>query len=162
MASCACGSGQTFETCCGRYITGEPAPSPEALMRARYVAFKLGNLDFIEATCTEEGLQSLNRLEMEKALPNTQFQGFELRGTTYGGENDDDGSVHFAFRYKFGGKEMSQAEIAHFRRVDGRWLYDYSEVNPKSAPVRVESVGRNEPCPCGSGKKYKKCCGAAA
>jgi uncharacterized protein len=26
-------------------------------------------------------------------------------------------------------------------------------------PVRSEKVGRNEPCPCGSGKKYKKCCG---
>ena len=25
-------------------------------------------------------------------------------------------------------------------------------------PIRVEKVGRNEPCPCGSGKKYKKCC----
>ncbi|MBD3346950.1 MAG: preprotein translocase subunit SecA [Chitinivibrionales bacterium] len=32
----------------------------------------------------------------------------------------------------------------------------------KPAPVRVEKhVGRNEPCPCGSGKKYKKCCGKA-
>ncbi len=26
--------------------------------------------------------------------------------------------------------------------------------------VRGEKVGRNDPCPCGSGKKYKKCCGA--
>jgi uncharacterized protein len=26
------------------------------------------------------------------------------------------------------------------------------------APVRSDKVGRNEPCPCGSGKKYKKCC----
>jgi len=30
----------------------------------------------------------------------------------------------------------------------------------KPEPVRVVKVGRNEPCPCGSGKKYKKCCGA--
>ena len=28
-------------------------------------------------------------------------------------------------------------------------------------PVAVEKVGRNDPCPCGSGKKYKKCCGVA-
>ena len=29
----------------------------------------------------------------------------------------------------------------------------------KKAPVRkAEKVGRNDPCPCGSGKKYKKCC----
>ncbi len=28
-------------------------------------------------------------------------------------------------------------------------------------PVRSQKVGRNEPCPCGSGRKYKKCCGRA-
>ena len=28
----------------------------------------------------------------------------------------------------------------------------------KVPPVRSNKVGRNEPCPCGSGKKYKKCC----
>jgi hypothetical protein len=33
-------------------------------------------------------------------------------------------------------------------------------VYDKPAPVRVVKIGRNEPCPCGSGKKYKKCCGA--
>ena len=33
---------------------------------------------------------------------------------------------------------------------------------PAPATVRrtAEKVGRNDPCPCGSGKKYKKCCGA--
>ena len=31
---------------------------------------------------------------------------------------------------------------------------------PKAEPVHVaQKIGRNEPCPCGSGKKYKKCCG---
>ncbi len=30
-------------------------------------------------------------------------------------------------------------------------------LNPPE-PVRSEKIGRNEPCPCGSGKKYKKCC----
>jgi preprotein translocase subunit SecA len=34
---------------------------------------------------------------------------------------------------------------------------------PTQAPVRNENkVGRNDPCPCGSGKKYKKCCGASS
>jgi uncharacterized protein YecA (UPF0149 family) len=30
---------------------------------------------------------------------------------------------------------------------------------PQGTPVTVSKIGRNEPCPCGSGKKYKKCCG---
>jgi len=33
-------------------------------------------------------------------------------------------------------------------------------INPQNKPIKtVPKVGRNEPCPCGSGKKYKKCCG---
>jgi preprotein translocase subunit SecA len=31
---------------------------------------------------------------------------------------------------------------------------------PTLAPAMKAKVGRNDPCPCGSGKKYKKCCGA--
>jgi uncharacterized protein YecA (UPF0149 family) len=32
-------------------------------------------------------------------------------------------------------------------------------VEQTQQPIRVEKIGRNDPCPCGSGKKYKKCCG---
>ena len=34
-----------------------------------------------------------------------------------------------------------------------------SNHSPKQTPVKMEKTGRNAPCPCGSGKKYKKCCG---
>ncbi|RUM87312.1 MAG: hypothetical protein DSZ24_06470, partial [Thermodesulfatator sp.] len=33
------------------------------------------------------------------------------------------------------------------------------ERRPKREPIRRQKIGRNDPCPCGSGKKYKKCCG---
>jgi preprotein translocase subunit SecA len=41
---------------------------------------------------------------------------------------------------------------------------DGAEVKLELTPVRreVPKVGRNEPCPCGSGKKYKNCCGRVA
>ncbi|WP_246777475.1 YchJ family metal-binding protein [Rhizobium sp. BG4] len=130
-------------------------------MRARYTAFTRGDLDFIERTCTDDGKSSLDRFEMERSLPKTTFLGFELREATEEPERDT-GSVTFAFRYRFQDKEFTQVEIANFRRVDGIWLFNDSVVNPKPATIRVESIGRNEPCPCGSGKKYKKCCGANA
>jgi uncharacterized protein len=44
--------------------------------------------------------------------------------------------------------------IAHL----GRALYEAALSEPQQ-PLRSEKVGRNDPCPCGSGKKYKKCCG---
>ncbi len=38
------------------------------------------------------------------------------------------------------------------------WRLDHHEATAAS-PVTRTKIGRNEPCPCGSGKKYKKCCG---
>jgi preprotein translocase subunit SecA len=35
----------------------------------------------------------------------------------------------------------------------------FAEEEKKNQPIKTEKVGRNDPCPCGSGKKYKKCCG---
>ncbi len=35
----------------------------------------------------------------------------------------------------------------------------YNEEPAEKKPVRVNKIGRNDPCPCNSGKKYKKCCG---
>ncbi|MHB0953434.1 MAG: YchJ family protein [Allorhizobium sp.] len=158
---CACNSGKEFAICCDPYIAGRhPAPTAEALMRARYTAFTQGNLDYVEKTITDDASQSFNRVDMERSLPGTEWLGLEVRGTTGGRETDDTGVVTFAFHYRNKNREFSQVEIASFLRVDGVWLYHDSEINPKSPPVRVENVGRNEPCRCGSGKKYKKCCGA--
>ncbi len=39
-------------------------------------------------------------------------------------------------------------------------LFDIAQsLGPRTAPAQSSKVGRNDPCPCGSGKKYKKCCG---
>ena len=51
-----------------------------------------------------------------------------------------------------------QHEFEHF---DGKVIMDHDiDVNLKQEPIkRTEAkIGRNDPCPCGSGKKYKKCC----
>lgn len=161
MSHCPCGSGLDIDTCCGPLINGASAKSPEALMRSRYTAFTLGNLDYIEGTCTEEALGTLNRADLERSLPETKWLEMKVRETSGGSVEDVEGTVTFSFRYTYGGREHSQTELGRFVR-QARWLYDGSEINPKGRPVRVASIGRNDPCPCGSGKKYKKCCGAAA
>jgi preprotein translocase subunit SecA len=51
-------------------------------------------------------------------------------------------------------------ELAESRRVQGEVARRDTRAQQKTAPIRVEkTVGRNDPCPCGSGKKYKNCCG---
>ncbi|HBA97948.1 MAG TPA: SEC-C domain-containing protein, partial [Lachnospiraceae bacterium] len=35
----------------------------------------------------------------------------------------------------------------------------YTQQKKSGTVVKEKKIGRNDPCPCGSGKKYKKCCG---
>ena len=54
------------------------------------------------------------------------------------------------------------SERAEFEKLDGEWRFiDGHIFGP--APVKREEpkIGRNDPCPCGSGKKFKKCCAVA-
>ena len=57
---------------------------------------------------------------------------------------------------------LMKAEIRHnIERKEvakGEAVTDKAKLN-KNAPKKVQKIGRNEPCPCGSGKKYKQCCG---
>ena len=64
-------------------------------------------------------------------------------------------------RMSFGRGAMMGAPAAA-GQTGGREGRADPEAPPKPQPVRraTPKVGRNEPCPCGSGKKYKKCCGA--
>jgi hypothetical protein len=48
--SCPCGSGKSYDACCGRLHAGAPAPDPEALLRARFSAYKLQLADYLVAT----------------------------------------------------------------------------------------------------------------
>lgn len=59
--TCPCGSGQSYDQCCGPVIAGGPASSPEALMRSRYTAFTKGNIDHLVSTLAPEALKDFNR-----------------------------------------------------------------------------------------------------
>ncbi len=78
------------------------------------------------------------------------------------GKVPDTAFVDFSAYFVEQGGEHALHEKSEFHRVDGRWLYT-RPVRQGPAPVKAEAkVGRNDPCPCGSGKKYKHCCLAKA
>ena len=73
---------------------------------------------------------------------------------------DEQGEVQFKARYRRDGKETVHHEISLFTysKTGKRWYY--SDGKEIVEPLRAENkAGRNDPCPCGSGKKFKKCCG---
>jgi SEC-C motif domain protein len=160
MSSCPCGSGRELDQCCGPIVAGAPAPTPEALMRSRYTAFATGAIDHIERSHAPEVKDDFNRADAEAWSKAAKWEGLEIRRTEGGAEGDETGEVEFVARFRQGGQPHVHHELASFRRVDGEWRYVDGELNPKPVTRHVVKVGRNDPCPCGSGKKYKKCCGA--
>ncbi len=162
MTSCPCGSGLAYAGCCEPFITGAAfPPTPEALMRSRYSAFTIAAVDYLRDTLAPGHRDDFNRAETEKWARDSQWQGLEIHGAA-GGSDDDEGWVDFTARFRIEGRNEAHRERSTFRRHDGRWYYVDGQVGgPKPEQRRVAvKAGRNDPCPCGSGKKYKKCCGA--
>lgn len=158
MALCPCGSGMAFENCCEPYISGASDPlTAEALMRARYSAYATGINDYIDKTVHPE-----KRDDSEETMPDETITwlGLTILNTRDGQEADDFGVVEFEALFNVKGKQNSLRECSEFRKKDDRWFYyDGSMIEDKKTQVRSNKIGRNEPCPCGSGLKHKKCCG---
>lgn len=157
--SCPCGSTQPIETCCGPLLGGKPAPTALALMRSRYTAFVQGKVDYILDTHDPQTRNSVDRTGTQRWAEESNWKGLQIVGTQDGGASDKTGTVEFIARYEVKGQSLAHHEMAQFRTIDGRWFF--VEGRPvKGTPARADAKPeRNAPCPCGSGKKYKKCHG---
>lgn len=160
MQPCPCGSGASLAACCGPILAGAPAPTAEALMRSRYTAYVLQDLDHIERTQAAETRLGFDRRRAESTARAVEWTGLEILATSGGGAADETGTVEFAAHHREGGRSHALREVSRFRRERGRWVYVDGQVSVVDQPRRAAKVGRNDPCPCGSGKKHKKCCGA--
>jgi SEC-C motif-containing protein len=159
--SCPCGSGRELQDCCGPIIDGTPAATAEALMRSRYSAYALKKTAHILATHDPATRADVDEDGTRDWAARTTWKALEIVDTKAGGPNDDTGEVEFVARFADeNGRELTHHERSTFVRRDGYW-YFVDGVTPKQAPARrtEAKVGRNDPCPCGSGKKYKKCHG---
>lgn len=162
MTECPCGSGSAFADCCGPLINGEQAATTaEALMRSRYSAYVTGAIDYLGDTLHPDYRSDYDAAATRKWAQQSQWCGLEIRSVEQGEEGDDTGTVEFVASYKADGMIHHHHEFSRFARQRGRWYYVEGKMPSPETVVRSEPrVGRNDPCPCGSGKKYKKCCGA--
>ncbi len=159
MEPCPCGSSLDYKKCCEPFISGKAkAPNPESLMRSRYTAYVKGAVDYIVQTCVNRGEDSINVEETKRWSEQSEWKGLKIIKTEKGGPSDKEGSVEFIATYALDGLLQNHHEISGFKKVDGEWLFDSGEVVPETVVRSTPKVGRNDPCPCGSGKKYKQCC----
>ena len=171
MKKCPCGSGRSYSDCCEPYITGKAkAPTAEALMRSRYSAYAEHAVDYIIDTCVHRAENDIDYKSTRDWSERPTWLGLKIISTEKGGPGDTEGTVEFEATYEQDGLKDVHHETAKFIKengdaitkgdaADGTWLYEEGRVTPHTIVRTAPKTGRNEPCPCGSGKKYKHCCG---
>lgn len=143
--ACPCGSGKPYNECCQPLHRGDIAPSPEALMRSRYAAFVLNLPDYLLATWHHG-----TRPEALSLEDSPDWASLQILDST---QADNKGTVHFRAVYRLVGGWGFLEENSDFLKEDGRWFYLHGDTREGQL-----KPGRNTPCPCGSGRKYKACC----
>lgn len=162
MKNCFCGSNKEYSACCGLYIEGKKhAPTPEALMRSRYSAFTQGNMDYIVATMRGKAGKDFDAASAKTWANESEWLGLTIAQAPPIPEGDTKGFVEFIARYRLKGQEQQIHELSEFQLENGRWYYVDGKFldTDDSQQRKTIKTGRNDPCVCGSGKKYKKCCG---
>ena len=159
---CPCASGKNFGECCGPVLAGKRKPATAAeLMRARYSAYAVCDVDFLFKSSGPEVQAEFDKKTTREWSESATWQGLDILGTEKGGEGDEEGYVAFVAHYAANGQPCQHRETSYFKRIDGDWRFIDGEIDNDVETYRREEpkIGRNDPCPCGSGKKYKKCCG---
>lgn len=148
---CPCGSGYLYVSCCRPVLERvRKAESAVQLMRSRYTAFVKGNISYL--------LESWHPSTRPAGLDEgklVDWQRLEILDCQQGEAGDSKGSVTFRAIFKSGGAFHQLEESSRFVFSEGKWLYVDGIVRSNGERVQI---GRNSICPCGSGKKYKKCC----
>ena len=112
--------------------------NPKELMISRYKAFVEHDWDYLVQTSLHQTLEELKHpttIEWLKLDVLAAYKNF----------------VEFKAYYRESGNIILLHEKSTFTQVDGVWKYD-------DGVIFNSKIERNETCPCGSGKKFKKCC----
>ncbi len=159
MNTCPCGTHKPYDHCCGLFISGQQLPTtPEALMRSRYTAYTQANIDYISNTMKEPASKDFNPEEARSWANDVSWLKLEIVDTSY--DDDHHGKVEFIAHYAHENMKYVLHEVSLFRRDDKQWFYidGHGPLNKPQTRAH-KKISRNDPCSCGSNKKYKKCCG---
>jgi SEC-C motif-containing protein len=125
-------------------------------MRSRFTAYALRDAAYIARTW------ATSTHPHDLTLPTgVVWRDLEILRVEAGGEADAGGLVEFVAHCVVDGQTRALHEASRFTREYDEWRYLDGET-PRTVKRQVPKVGRNAACPCGSGKKFKQCCGQRA
>lgn len=159
MNTCPCNSGKKYIDCCEPIIINQSAHTALTLMRSRYTAHYNINIDYLYNTTHQKNKDLFGKLEIEKWATDNRWSNLQIISAEHGRISDDRGIVEFKATYfDKNGKEHIHHEKSTFVKENEKWYYFDGIMNPPKINL-MKKVSRNDPCPCGSGMKHKKCCG---
>jgi SEC-C motif-containing protein len=121
---CPCGSGLSYFACCEPIISGRnEAVTAQALMRSRYVAFTLANVDYLMRSHSAKTRPVKDRKNIEKWAKSVTWMGLSILDTQAGDASDEIGTVEFKATYLENGKLQQIHEKSLFHRENGKWVY---------------------------------------
>ncbi|VVC76917.1 hypothetical protein AQUSIP_22440 [Aquicella siphonis] len=125
-------------------------------MRSRYTAYTQADMDYIARTMRGAASEHFDAESAHKWAKRSRWIKLEVLHASMDGQK---GFVEFRAHYSLANKLYVLHEISEFHLDQGEWYYIDGQTPPVDSAKKTISAGRNEPCPCGSGKKFKKCCG---
>ena len=145
-------SGQTFDRCCGQFISHRALPeNATQLMRSRYSAYTLADQDYLLETWHPDFRPP--RLQLDTGI---RWLGLDIIVSE---EHGVKALVEFEASLLVAGEVSALRERSDFVLQQGRWQYTSGQqLTPRLAPWKP---ARNQNCPCGSGLKFKRCCSNA-
>ena len=148
---CPCKSWLTYEKCCSRFHNTLQKPlTCEQLMRSRYSAFILQLGEYLFNTYHPDFRAELTIKQLsEKSLDWRNLQIITTESL------DKTGFVEFKAWYMQDDQLTCHHEHSNFVKDHEQWLYCDGTFYPEQKSGKIQ---RNDPCPCASGKKFKKCC----
>ena len=148
---CYCGSGQLLLQCCEIIQQqGGSLLSAEQLMRARYSAYVIGNLDFLRVSTLPMQQDRLDIQAMQRWSAETTWLGLQVLSHQLAAHSERHAWVSFEIR----ACEQQQEYVCHERSAFVKDATSWRFIDP-TVPIKAE---RNQLCVCGSGIKFKKCC----
>ncbi len=119
---CPCGSGKDYQDCCELYISGIKVPtSPEALMRSRYSAYTIANIEYIARTMCDNAIAGFDKEEAVNWAKRVIWQKLEVLNS--GLSSKARGFVKFKAYFVENNQQYILHEKSEFRCFDGRWYY---------------------------------------
>ncbi|MFT5542698.1 MAG: SEC-C motif-containing protein [Arenicella sp.] len=149
---CYCCSGKELSNCCLAIISGRNAQNPEQLMRSRFSAYMMKNYEYILATYSPPQRPQLSIKELERSAEGIRWLKLDVLEAS---QSKQLGTVEFVASYYADSDFYYMHEYSYFEKIDEKWFYVKGLSKDKTGKY---CPGRNEQCPCGSGKKFKKCC----